>query len=287
MTTDVDDVQAEESPQMSRRQGWLLVGALVMLSLMLFLIDFSPPQVESRQVELGVGFETILVLPDVEMAFPPALGEETAVFIGTLTPGNNHQLVAVDLGSGELKWEVTGSEQLYPTFWPVEWPWQWPFAWEWGPVVTAGNQVFAGDSFLLTTSLNAFDLTTGEPGWQRAIGNINGSSISYLAAVEEEIALGIDVEGYSEFDMLDAVVGFRQMRRMQDAGNIFWAETEPERIYEAFANQVRVTGEKGWQQSVSGCDLFPAMHTEMVLVKTTQCDEAPFYGKSRRICLFT
>ena len=278
MTTDVDDVPAEESSQMSRRQGWLLVGALVLLSLFLFFVDFSPRQAEPRQIESGAGFEPILVLSDVEMTFAPALGEETAVFVGTLTPGSNHNLTAIDLTSGELKWEVSGSEQFHPYFWPEEWPWQWPFSWDWGPVVALNNQVFVGDSFLLTTSLNSFNFATGEPGWQRAIGNINGSSIGYLAAIEEEIALGIDVEGYSEFNMLEAELGFRQMRRMEDAGKIFWAETEPERIYEAFANQIRVTGENSWQRAFPGCDAQPVIHQEMVVVKTNRCGEGELSG---------
>jgi outer membrane protein assembly factor BamB len=277
-TAVTERVTEDDSTQMSRRQGWLLVGALLLLFVILFFVDFSPPIAESRQVEAESGFEPLLALQNVEMAFPPALGEETAVFIGTLTPGSNHSLTAIDITNGETKWEITGSQQIHPDYWPEGWPWQWPFAWEWGPVITLDNQVFVADAFLLTTTVNAFDLTTGEPGWQRAIGNVNGSSVGYLAAVGDEIALGIDVEGYSEFDILDAEQGFRQMRRMEDAGHIFWGELEPERIYEAFANQIRVTGENGWQQAISGCNAQPTMHPELIFVITQRCGEGEFAG---------
>ena len=268
----------ESSPR-SQRQGWLLVGALVLLSAILFLVDFAPARTAAHEVEAAAGFQRLAVLSDVVLDFAPGLGENTAVFIGTLTPGSNSQLIALDLTTGEARWQVTGSDQLRPYFWPQEWTWQWPFAWQWGPVIVVGDQVVAADAFMLTTSVNSFDIMTGEPGWQRAIGNINGSDIGYLAVADDAIAIGIDVDGYTEFQILDSGVGFRQARRQKDAGNIFWVEPEPLRVFEAFANQIRVTGENAWQQSVSGCEAQPVLLPAQIIVKTNPCGEGENRGQ--------
>ncbi|KAA3660924.1 MAG: hypothetical protein DWQ04_18050 [Chloroflexi bacterium] len=278
MTTETDSSASPESTQMSRRQGWVLVGALLLLSLVLFFIDFSPSEAEPRQVAEAAGFQPLAILSDVEMSFAPGLGENTAVFIGTLTPGSKHQLNAIDFTTGEQQWAVTGSDRSYPYFWPEEWPWSWPLRWEWGPLIIVDDKVMVADAFLLTTSVNSFDVTTGEPGWQRTIGTINGSSISYLAALDDEIALRISVEGFNEFQILDTDVGFRQYQRMQDANHIFWAEQEPQQVFEAFANQIRVTGDSGWQQSVSGCNVQPILLAELVVVKTNRCGRGEFKG---------
>ncbi len=279
MSGEADSPSSTEVSRISKRQGWLLVGALVVVSLVLFFVDFSPPEAVSRRVEAASGFQPLAVLSNVEMLFAPGLGEETAVFIGTLTPGSDPQLIALNYFTGETQWQVTGSDQFHPDFWPAEWTWEWPFRWEWGPVLVIDEQVVAADAFMLTTSVSSFDLSTGEPGWQRTIGSINGSNINYLAASDHAIVLRITVEGYSEFQIMDTETGHRRFSRMKDAGNIFWAEQEPRKIFEAFANQVRVTGEGGWQQSVSGCDVQPLLMADRIIAKTNGCGEGEFRGE--------
>ncbi len=279
MSSEADNPPSTEASRISRRQGWLLVGALLVLSLVLFLVDFSPPETDARRVETVAGFQPLAVLSNVEMMFAPGLGEETAVFIGTLTPGSDPQLIAINYFTGETQWQVTGSDQFHPDFWPEEWAWEWPFRWEWGPVLVVDEQVVVADAFMLTTSVSSFDISTGESGWQRPIGSINGSNISYLAASDNAIVLRINIEGYSEFQILDTETGYRRFRRMKDAGNIFWAEQEPRKIFEAFANQVRVTGEGGWQQSISGCDVQPVLLADWVVAKTNGCGEGEFRGE--------
>ncbi|MCA9928229.1 MAG: PQQ-binding-like beta-propeller repeat protein [Anaerolineales bacterium] len=272
MSTENGSAAPTESLRMTRQQGWLLLLVLIALSAVLFALDANGAPAVEREVVAATGFVPRAKLSQVAMMYPPALSADTAVFVGSLNPDDDPQLTAIDLNSGELRWQVTGADQLRPDLWPDEVEWIWPFAWRWGPVILVGDQLIAADAFGLTTTVNAFDIHTGAPGWQHSIGMINGSEVGYLVpGIDDTVVARVAVEGYSEFQIIDPATGLRQFRRQEDAGAIFWVDDEPRRVFEAFANQIRVTGEQAWQQTVPGCGALPLMTDTLIIVQTFPC----------------
>lgn len=274
-----NNTPSAEGSQMSQRQVWLLVIGLVVLSAVLFGLDFNPESAINRKIEPVAGFQPLGLLSDVTIEYPPGLGENTAVFIGTLSPDENSQLTAIDITTDDVRWQVTGADQIRPDLWPEAWAWAWPFAWQWGPMITIGDQVVVADAFGLATTVSSFDITNGAPGWQRSIGLINGSDVNYLTVADELVVARVAVEGYSEFQMIDPETGFRRFQRQQDVGQFFGVELEPRRVFEAFSNQVRVTGERPWQQAVSGCDAVPFLTADLVILQTGPCSEEENRGQ--------
>lgn len=271
--TAVAPTTSQPGARMSRRQGWLLLAGLLLLSALLFWLDYDPPAALVRTAVSAPGFAPMTIMENVTLTAPPAVWGDTAVFIGALDEMARSELLAVDAASGVETWRRSAATQSRPKIWPGEWVWGWPFQWRWGQVAAHDDRLYFSDAFALTTAVTALDAQTGAPIWQRQIGLLNGSDLDLFAVNEQQLVAQLAVEYYNTFYALDPVNGRSIRHQQSDAANLFWYDATPQRFYERFADGIAVRGERPWQQRFDHCGLTPIVTTAVIVAQVQRCDE--------------
>lgn len=262
-----------EPARMSRRQAWLLVAGLVLLSALLFLLDYQTAPEPGRAAAANAQFESLAVIDKVWMSAPPAVWGETAVFIGHLEEDGRDELLAVDVRSGDVRWRRSGIDQSRPEAWPNAWGWRWPFTWRWGQVVAQNGRFYFSDAFVLTTAVTALDAATGNAVWQRHIGLVNGGDLDLLLANEQQLVAQMAAEYYDTFYALELENGRSILHQQGDAAHLFWYDEDPERFYERHVNGIVVRGDRPWRRLFQNCGIGPQMTADVILVRITDCDD--------------
>lgn len=247
----------------------LMVGMLA-LSAALFWWDANRAPAVERTVVTAPGWQTVRVL-DAELTTAPLLLGETAVFVGSLPEERRASVTAVDVISGDVRWRHDQTTQSRPDLWPQAWRWRWPFAWRWGPLAAADELVVVGDAFAFTTSVTALNLADGALRWQREVGFLNGSDVSWMQTVNGRVAAASRSNATTYFAILDPATGWIDYQRSVESSGLFWHEAETERTFFATAAGVRVVGDRPWQQPLSGCGAVPTLLETTLLVQVISC----------------
>ncbi|MCP5099826.1 MAG: PQQ-binding-like beta-propeller repeat protein [Chloroflexi bacterium] len=263
---------------LSRNQIWGLIGLMMLISAFFFYIDRDTAPQLTRNMVPTAGFTQQHVLTGVTLAGIPAVMGETAVFAGTFDPDVDPRIIALDIVSGDERWQIDGVAKTIPDEWPADSTWIWPFAWQWGPLLIQDDRVILADAFALTTSLTAYDLTTGDQLWEQTLGWLNGSDVSYLTLIDGNIAARVVAGNFSEFYIFDFEKGWQLYRRPGDAATLFWWEEEPPRTYEATNSGVTVSENRPWTFGYSSNGVTPQMTENLIVLQLERQDVADTFG---------
>ncbi len=253
-----------------------MVLALLVISGFMFLLDRQRNLDFKYVPEPSPDFFLLNAYDEAELVQSPIISGETAVFIGNRTPDELTALTAIDIRTGQLKWLVDVNDVSEPDWWFEELEWNYPLQWQWGPIATDGGAVFQADRFLISTTVTAFELETGEPLWEREIGTINGSPVRQLNMIDGLLAVRIIEPSYSDLYVVDPSNGFRVFRENESASSLFWREEIEgyDRDYRAYNFGMEATTVNPWQFQFESCGLTPQVQPDRIVVHALMCDES-------------
>lgn len=276
-----DYVQKQLSPQtwierLSVSQLAGIVLLLFVISASMFLLDRNRAIQLEYVPETTADFSLLHVYHDVALLSAPVIVGDTAVFAGTLSPEQLPVIISFDIPSGTINWTVDIDTQSEPDWWINDFEWNYPFRWQWGPVTADETAVYIADRFLLTTSVTAYDLATGDYLWQRQIGTINGSQIRSLNLIDGQLAARIIEPSYTDLYVMDTSNGFRVFRENENAQGLFWIDQfeDVERQYRAISIGLEATAVNPWAFQINNCGLTPQMQADRIVVHSLLCDES-------------
>jgi outer membrane protein assembly factor BamB len=262
------------NPRLNRNQTLGLITLLLITSAFFFFIDREGAPPFSRNMVPSAGFTQERILSGVLLQYAPVVKGKTAVIVGTFEPEADLRVIALDINSGDELWQIDSISKTTPQGWPEESRWVWPFAWQWGPLLIHGDRVIVSDAFALTTSLTAYELATGEQVWERSLGWMNGSDVSYLARAQTDIAARVVADNFSEFYQINPENGWQLYRQPGEAAHLFWREAEPLRTYEAKPDQIVVSGFQPWQSEYQSCGADAQLTEAVIILQLARCDVA-------------
>ncbi|MEM7335951.1 MAG: PQQ-binding-like beta-propeller repeat protein, partial [Chloroflexota bacterium] len=182
----------------------------------------------------------------------------------------------IDIRSGQLRWLVDVNDQSEPDWWIDDIEWNFPLSWSWGPIAVHDGAIFMADRFLVTTTVTAFGLETGERLWEREIGTLNGSPVRQMNMVDGLLAVRIVEPSYSDLYVIDPSNGFRVFRENESASSLFWREEIEgfDRDYRAYSIGLEATTVNPWQFEFDNCGVTPQLLPDRIIVHALMCDES-------------
>lgn len=262
----------------SQNQLVFLMIGLFALSALLFFLDRDVPLPVVYRPQSAASFTLLNSWDDVDLVYPPAMGEQTAVLVGSLPTGSTPQVIGLDTITGQERWRIDTDVQSRPSYWPDELGWSWPFSWAWGAVAVVDNVAVFGDSFALTTSLTAVDVATGERVWQRQLGAVNGSDVTFLDIEEGLVVARSDAGSYTEFYLFEPDTGRGRWQQREEADGMFWIDLDkPYRRLFAQPLGVEATGRDVWQRPLPGCGTNAHLLGELIVVTVKICEQPGAY----------
>lgn len=264
---------------LSRTQAWVLILALVLLSLVWIAIDWRDQALAERPrhelAALPSTLQALTVIEDVTLDLPPVLGEDRIVFVGRSGAVEESALLALDVMSGTQQWQWDVRTLTVPNGWPETWPWSPPVAWRWSGLEVTDGVVYAVNAYVLQTAVRAYDINSGQQQWLRHLGTLNGSDADTMLLAENRIGIRISEGDFNAFYVLNQENGYLLQQRRRDARYIFWVDETPLRIYEASVDTINVSQFASWQRRVGGCGLTPQLADTVLIVYAQGCDMAP------------
>lgn len=253
-----------------------LVLMMVVLSGFLFLLDGGLNRNVVYAPQETAVFAPLLTLEDVTLTGPPKIVEDTAVVIAALSPNELPTLQALNLTTGEVDWFIPIDAQSRPDWWLDELEWNYPFRWLWGEIEVDETAVYVTDRFLLTTSITAYALESGEELWQRQIGVLNGSPVRELQLVDGKLGAHIVDGAFATLTIFDPANGFELYEESANGASLFWAERfeDSERQYREYPSGLEATEVNPWTFPLENCGLTPTLQQSRIVVRASFCDES-------------
>lgn len=190
-------------------QSHLMVVPSARMPMVVTMIRREDANLEEEQV---IEARTSMTFPNEGVPYVTRLEPLMSTFLGTpCTAPPWAVLTAVDLASGEVRWEVPlGSiHKMAPIPLPFEWNLGTPGAG--GPLVTAGGVVFIG--YTMDDKFRAFDLGSGEVLWKTDLPAAGmATPMTYEADGEQYIVLTAGGHSMYGTTMGDSVLAYKLKR---------------------------------------------------------------------------